>query len=116
MIACQHRSQVHLAGDLDELLGLRLVLHARQVDHDRVALAQDLRLGDAKAVDALPDALDREIEARGVERSHWLLGDRDATLQIEPEGWCVAVDQRGDQTTEREHQNRDERIDQLLAH
>ena len=48
----QHGAEVHLAGDLHELHRFGLVLHAGEVHHDGVALAEDLRLGDAEAVDA----------------------------------------------------------------
>ncbi len=63
LLVGQHGPQVHLAGDLDQLDRLLLVLDTRQVDDDRVALAEDLGLGDAEAVDSLADALDREVEA-----------------------------------------------------
>ena len=64
----QHGAQVHLAGAPDELERLLLVLHAGQVDDDRVALADDLRLGDAEAVDALAD--DARRRGRGVAESY----------------------------------------------
>ena len=41
----------------DDLLGLPPVLHPRQLDHDLVALAGDLGLSDAEAVDPLADDL-----------------------------------------------------------
>ena len=94
LIVDQHRTEVHLTGDLDELFGLLLVLHARQVDDDGVALAQDLRLGHAEAVDTLADALHGQIEARCVEVADRLLGDRDAALQVEAERRRVAGDKR----------------------
>ena len=81
----EDRPQVHLTGDLDQLLGLRLVLDTGQVDDDGVALTQDLRLGDAEAVDTLADPVDSEVEAGGVEVTDRLLRDRDATLQVEAE-------------------------------
>ena len=41
------------------------VLHARQVDDDRVALPLHLGLGDAEAVDAVADDVDRGVERGG---------------------------------------------------
>ena len=67
LVVGQHRPEVHLARDLHELFGLLLVLHAGQVDHDGITLAQDLGLGHAEAVDSRADALDSEVEAGGVE-------------------------------------------------
>ena len=112
----QDRSQVHLAGDLDQRLGLLLVLDARQVDDNRVALSQNLRLSDAEAVDSLTDSFDGQVETRRVERADRLLGDRDATLQVKSERGRIAIDQRRGEPTEGDHQDADERIEQLLAH
>src|SRR5690606_2934730 len=48
--AGQHRAQVRLAGHVDEVDGLLLVVDSGQVDDDRVVLADDLRFTDAEAV------------------------------------------------------------------
>ena len=47
-------------------LGLVAVLHAGQVDDDVVALAGDLGLGDAEAVDPVADDVDRDVEGVGL--------------------------------------------------
>ena len=62
-----------------------MVLHARQVDDDGVALAKDLGLGDAERVDALAQLLDREIHALVAELCARLgaLRHRDTALQVE---------------------------------
>ena len=49
----QHRAELQLGGLADELEGPVLVLHARDLHQDRVALAGDLGLGHAEGVDAL---------------------------------------------------------------
>ena len=59
-----HRTEPQLGGLADEALGLGRVLHARQVDDDRVALALHVGLGDAETVDAVADDVDRGVERR----------------------------------------------------
>ncbi len=50
-----HRPEPQLRGLADEALGLGAVLHAGQVDDDRVALALHVGFRDAEAVDAVAD-------------------------------------------------------------
>ena len=57
------RAEPELGGLADERQRLRAVLHAGEVDDDRVALAVDLGLGDAEGVDAVADDLDRGVRA-----------------------------------------------------
>ena len=81
----RHRAEHDLAGDADQLDGAVLVLHAGQVDHDRVALAEDLRLGHAERVDAGAVDVGHDIEGVGVEAPHRLQRDRRAALEVESE-------------------------------
>ena len=105
LVVGEHGPQVHLAGDLDERFGLLLVLHAGKVDDDGVTLAEDLRLGDAEAVDALADPVDGEVEAGRVERRRTgCCVTEMPPCRSRPSDGCVAVDERGDQPAERQDQ------------
>ena len=66
-------------------IGLVAVLHTREVDDDVVALAADLGLGDAEAVDPVADDVDGDVER--CRRVNSPTGDRhrDAALEVEAE-------------------------------
>ena len=57
------------------------------------ALAADLRLGDAEAVDPAPDDVDRDVERARLDLAHGLEHDRDAALEVETEQRRVALHQ-----------------------
>ena len=71
-----------LTGDLHERNSFVLVLHTGQVDDDRVALTEDLRLGHAERIDALTNLLHGQVEAGTTELGAGLgfLRDGHATL------------------------------------
>ena len=82
----EHRPEPELGGAADDLEGPLAVLDAGQVDDDRVALADDLGLGDAEGVDPGADDLDGLVErARRAPSSVGLVDDRGAALEVEAE-------------------------------
>ena len=60
----QHRPEPQLRGLADHAARLVAVLHAREVDDDLVAVALDLGLGHAEAVDPVADDVDGLVEHR----------------------------------------------------
>ena len=60
----ENRTEAQLGGLADQAAGLVAVLHAGQVDHDLVAVALDLGLGHAEAVDTVADDVDGLVESR----------------------------------------------------
>ena len=75
--AGEHRPELQLGGLADQVERPVLVLHARDLDEDVVALAGDLRLGDAEGVDALADDRDGFVDrvARRRRPSGWSTTD-----------------------------------------
>ena len=97
---CEHRPEPQLGGLADVLLRLLAVLHAGQVDDDRVALPLHVGFGDAEAVDAVADDVDR-----GVERARSVPLTGNSTIEMPP--WRS----RPSTGPVRRRQRRDERAD-----
>ena len=107
--------ELQLGGLADERQGLRAVLRARQVDHDRVALAVDLGLGDTEGVDPVGDDLDRGVQGREIGALHREQHDRDPALQVETELRAAVAEQRREEREEDQHDGDGEKPD-LTAH
>ncbi len=52
-----------------------MVVDSGKVDHDRIALTNNFRLGDPKRVDSVADPFDRKVEADRVILAHRFLGN-----------------------------------------
>ena len=84
----EDRSETELGGLTDKVDRTLLILHAGDLDEDRLALAGHLRLTDAETVDTISDDVDRLVEG--------LLGDLLAVgkrLGFEHDG-CPALQSR----------------------
>ena len=86
-----HGAEPQLGGVAHDLDGPLLVLHAGELDDDRIALAGDLRLGHAERIDPAADDLDRLRQGGVVGLLGGLEHHRDAALEVEPSCGAVSV-------------------------
>ena len=112
----QHGSHQHLAGTADDVERALLVLDARKVDDDGVALADDLGLGHTDRVDALADDFNRDAERVLVERTLRFQSDGGTALQVETERRLVSGDQVARESRGRNDDDADERKEKTTTH
>ncbi len=91
----EHGPELELGGAAHERLGLGPVADAGEVDDDAVALAGDLRLGHAQAVDAGPDDLDGLVDVLAGRVALGGEDDRVAALEVEAQLRAAVGDQHG---------------------
>ena len=71
----KNRAKQDSSGHLHQSQRLVLVVDSGKVDHDRIALTNNFRLGDTKRVDSVADPFDRKVEADRVILAHRFLGN-----------------------------------------
>ena len=116
----EDRSETELGGLTDKVDRTLLILHAGDLDEDRLALAGHLRLTDAETVDTISDDVDRLVKG--------LLGDLLAVgkrlgfehdgcpaLQVEAEQRLVTRREGVDETRNRDRNDPDD-VGDLTAH
>src|SRR5207249_2568544 len=112
----KHRPEVELGGGADEADDAALVLHARQLDDDRVALAADVGLGHAEGVDPGPDDRDRLVQHAALDLALGLEHDGPAALEVDAEQRRISGRDGGAQRDHRDADDAEQLYPQRAAH
>ena len=112
----EHGPEAQLGGGADEVERPLLVVHAGQLHDDGVALAGDLRFGDAQGVDAAADDLDRLREGLVARLLGGLEHHGHPALEVEAQLRGGVGDQHGSQGDGGHEDDEDEGGELLAAH